>query len=286
MNTKPLMKASINSYCEYLPPTAPPKAAFRFPMPSETALSSHIILEIAVVAACLAAGGVLKGATGAGAPILAVPALAALFDVRFAVMVMLLPNIATNLWQGYRFRAHLPPGSFMIPLVAGGIVGVIFGTLALKWLPAKALSLAVALAVVGYVIVRVSHPGWQLSMRMGRLLALPAGLCAGILQGAVGLSAPVSLTFLNALKLERPVYIAGISMFFAVFTVFQIVAAVASGIFRASDLYYGVFALVPIFLAMPVGAALAKRFSRAAFDRLILALLVCLSAKLIFDALA
>src|SRR3546814_3634806 len=59
-----------------------------------------------------------------------------------------------------------------------------------------------------------------------------------------------------------------------------------SGLVRESDLVYGLFALLPLSLAMPVGAALARRVSPKTFDRVILVLLVCLSVKLIFDALA
>ena len=104
-------------------------------------MNAELLIEIVVVALCLAAGGVLKGATGAGAPLLAVPALAAFFDVRFAVVVMLIPNLSTNSWQTWRFRQHMPERSFMIPLIAGGVLGITLGTFALKSLPSETLSL-------------------------------------------------------------------------------------------------------------------------------------------------
>jgi len=58
--------------------------------------------------AALALGGTLKGATGMGAPLTAIPVMTALFDVRLAVVVMLLPNLYTTLWQLWIFRAHRP----------------------------------------------------------------------------------------------------------------------------------------------------------------------------------
>lgn len=48
---------------------------------------------VAAVAFCLLLGGILKGATGAGAPLLAVPAIALLFDVPFAIVVMVIPDV-------------------------------------------------------------------------------------------------------------------------------------------------------------------------------------------------
>lgn len=60
------------------------------------------------VFAALALGETLKGATGMGAPLIAIPVMTALFDVRLAVVVMLLPSLYTNLWQLWIFRAHRP----------------------------------------------------------------------------------------------------------------------------------------------------------------------------------
>ena len=70
-------------------------------------ISSDLHAHLAAFAA-LALGGTLKGATGMGAPLIAIPVMTALFDVRLAVVVMLLPSLYTNLWQLWIFRAHHP----------------------------------------------------------------------------------------------------------------------------------------------------------------------------------
>jgi len=248
-------------------------------------MNAGFVAEIAVIVLCLAAGGLLKGATGAGAPILAVPALAAFFDVRFAVIVMLVPNLCTNLWQAIRFRAHVLRWTFMLPLLGGGLVGAALGTLALKSFDPNLLSLGVAISVFAYVAVRVSRPHWSLSMGPALWLSAPAGLLAGLLQGGAGLSAPASITFLNALRLPRESFIATISSLFVAFSVIQIAIASTNGLIQENEIYYSMFALVPVSLAMPLGAKLAHRVSPQVLDRAILAILAILAAKLMVEAL-
>ena len=243
------------------------------------------ISDILIVGVCLALGGILKGATGAGAPLLAIPAMAALFDVKFAVMVMVVPNLLTNLWQGWRFRAARPPGSFVWFFAIAGAVGVVLGTVVLATLPQRALSLIVAVSVFGYVAFRFARPGWVMAPETGRRLGIPAGISAGILQGASGISAPISISFLNALGLDRPTFIATISIFFSMMTAGQIPALGAVGIATTHTLVLSLFAVLPILAFMPVGAKLAERFSRQTFDRVILVLLACLAAKLVASAL-
>jgi uncharacterized protein len=248
-------------------------------------MSATLLAEIAVIVVCLAGGGLLKGATGAGAPVLAVPALATFFDVRFAVIVMLVPNLLTNLWQAVRFRAHLLSWPFMLPLLAGGFVGAGLGTLALKAFDPDLLSLCVAIAVLLYVVLRLSRPHWILPIGPAHWLSAPAGLLAGMLQGGAGLSAPVSITFLNALRLPRETFIATISALFVTFTLVQLAIASTNGLIRENEIFYSLFALVPVSLAMPLGAALASKVSPQVLDRVILAILAVLSAKLLVEAL-
>ncbi len=244
-----------------------------------------MIGEILLVAVCLAIGGVLKGATGAGAPILAVPALAAMFDVRFAIAVMVMPNILTNAWQAWRFHENLPAKRFVIRFVAGGMAGVCAGTWLLAMVPAEKLSILVALAVLGYVVIRLAKPHWKIEMGRAEALALPAGIAGGFLQGASGLSAPISLTFLNAMRLDRSAFIATISLFFTTFGAVQVIALTASHLFSGTDFLYSMLAMLPIWAAMPLGANLARRMPPVIFDRFILVLLIALALKLMLGAL-
>ncbi len=240
--------------------------------------------EIAIVCVCLFMGGLLKGATGAGAPVLAVPALATFFDVRFAVVTMLVANLSTNSWQGWRFRRHLPDKRFVLPFIIGGGIGVIAGSLLLVSLPQRWLALAVALAVFAYIGMRLAKPHWQLDLATGTRLALPAGALSGLLQGASGLSAPASLSFLNALRFDRPTFIAAISALFTTFTAIQFVTLVLAGLVTPYGFMISVGALIPVSLAMPVGAWLARHLSPVVFDRIILAFLGVLALKLFMDA--
>ena len=107
---------------------------------------------------------------------------------------------------------------------------------------------------------------------------------AGVLQGAAGISAPVSITFLNAMRLKRESFIAAISVLFATFSLVQIPVAIATGLVRGNEFVYGLLALVPLSLAMPLGAMIARRMTPSALDRLILAVLCVLAGKLVFDS--
>ena len=242
-------------------------------------------VALVAILAALALGGMVKGATGAGAPVVAVPVMAAFFDVRLAVIIMATPNLVTNLWQLRTFRAHHLPGGFALWFAVAGGLGALVGTFLLASLPTRALMLMVALAVVAYVGLRLARPNFQLSETVAKNSVLPAGFSAGILQGAAGISAPISVSFLNAMRLERPAFIATISAFFVAMSLVQIPAMFAFGMLNAERLAMSAAALIPLLLFMPVGTWLARRMSAQTFDRLTLVLLSALAVRLIYAAL-
>ncbi len=83
------------------------------------------------------------------------------------------------------------------------------------------------------------------------------------------------------MQLPRPAHVFAVSAMFLGFALVQVCAVTAAGIYRLPWLAQGFFALVPVLAFMPVGEALARRFSRQTFDRLILAALALLGAKLL-----
>lgn len=231
-------------------------------------------------ATAFALGGVLKGATGAGAPLLAVPLLAMLYDIRLAIALFTLPSLVPNIWQGWAYRHHLPPNALVFGFAFGGAIGAGVGTAILVSLPSELLMLGVAAAVLIYVAFRLARPDWALDIQVAVRLAIPVGFVGGVLQGAAGLSAPVSITFLNAIKMERGAFIAAISVFFAVMALIQIPLLLACGVLTPVRAALSAGALVPLLAAMPLGAALARRMSRTMFDRIILGLLTLIALRI------
>ena len=234
----------------------------------------------------LFAGGVLKGAVGAGAPILGVPLLALVYGVPFAVSIFVLPNLLSNIWQARAFRRHRAAPGFTWALAGAGAAGAGIGSFLLVSLPGEALMAGLACVVFVYIAMRVARPDWVLSRPLAARLVAPVGVLAGIMQGAGGVSAPVSLTFLSAMRLERLEFIATVSVFFAAMAAVQLVALAGLGVLTPERAALSALAVAPLFAGIPVGQWLARYISRAAFDRLILVLLAAIALRLLWGALA
>lgn len=97
-----------------------------------------------VMILALGAGAVVKGATGMGLPLVAMPILAAFLGVPHAIAVMMLPIIVTNAWQLLQYRGHLGGMHFLTGFLLAAVLGVVIGTWLLTALPESTLALALA----------------------------------------------------------------------------------------------------------------------------------------------
>lgn len=245
-------------------------------------MSGLDIESLLFIAMAFAIGGILKGATGAGAPVVAVPVLAIIYNVQIAVALFVVPNIVTNLIQLFQYRNSDKKKKFSREFAIAGFLGAGLGTVLLALLSSDNLMLTVALVVLVYVSFRLARPQWQLDMSWASRLAVPMGALGGVLQGAAGISAPISITFLNAIRLERAQFIATISLFFFVVGFIQLPLQIWYGIMTWERFVQSCVAVLPLTAFMPVGAMIGKRLSPVVFDRIILVLLTLLSARLIW----
>eukprot|EP00903_Cladosiphon_okamuranus_P001918 g1916.t1 len=228
-------------------------------------------------------GGILKGATGAGAPVIGVPMLALAFDVPTAVVVFSIPNLISNIWQVWAFREHRLPPSFTWVFALSGLAGTIVGTFLLVGLPPRVLTYIIAGVVFCYVSFRLLHPKWQLGLATATRVAAPVGAIAGVLQGAIGISAPVSISFLSAMRIDRPVFIATVAVFFLAMASVQLPMVIGFGLMTPGLALVGLGAAVLIFTAMPIGSALGRRLPKKAFDWLLLTVLTVIAVRLLIS---
>lgn len=228
-------------------------------------------------------GGLLKGATGVGAPFLAIPVMAILVDVPFAVAVFLIPNIVSNALQTWRFRGNTPTRKLTHTFAFAGIVGAGIGTVALAKFSSSVLTTSVALVVLAFVAFRLFNPHWSLSMTHAVRAAGPVGGIGGFFQGAIGLSGPISITFMNAVGLERASFIYTMSLYFLAMTMIQLPIQIMLNVLTIERLIYGLIAFLPMSIGMYFGDFLGKKISAKVFNRIILVILTLLAFRLLIE---
>ncbi|MBT6271010.1 MAG: sulfite exporter TauE/SafE family protein [Rhodobacteraceae bacterium] len=241
------------------------------------------IQNIIIIATAFAFGGILKGATGAGAPLLAVPTLAIIYDVPFAVAMIVLPNIVPNIWQTWQYRRSLLPRKFVFSFAFGGALGAGLGTIGLSVLDKSLLSTSLGIFIISYVLFRVTRPSWVLDFKLAQRFALIVGTLAGCLQGVSGISGPISLTFFNSINLKRSDFIFIISIFFIAMGLTQLPVQIYLGIMTMERFGYSFLSLIPLVLFMPLGSFLTSHMSAKTFNKIILVLLLVLGLKLIIE---
>jgi uncharacterized membrane protein YfcA len=205
--------------------------------------------------------------------------------VRYAIVIMTVPNLVTNLLQVWQNRRHHLRPNFLVPFMAAAAAGVLIGTWILAGLDSRTLSLFVAVAVLLYLALRLFKRDWQLDMAHARWLAAPFGFVSGVVQGSAGISAPVSLSFINAMQLERRVFVNTVSLLFVTFVAVQLPALALTGIMTQGGFMFSCLALLPLLLGMPLGAWISRHISRQTFDRLIMLLLAGLALRMLWAAL-
>ena len=240
------------------------------------------LITIIAIFTAFALGGILKGATGAGAPIITIPVIAAFYDVRIAVIIMVIPNLLTNIGQLYQFRKTILPSFFTVSFALGGGIGAFLGTILLVSLPIKILTLSVAIIVIIYILLKIAVPSWKLVYGKAKKLVFIMGAGGGIIQGSAGLSAPISITFLNSMKLERNQFIPTISVYFGVMSIFQMPTLYYYDFLNIEIIIVSIMSTIVLMCFMPLGSWIAKSISKETFDKVTLILLGFIALRIIY----
>lgn len=242
--------------------------------------------EILLVLAAVVIGAFVKGVTGVGLPVLAIPILASFTSVEYAVAVIAIPAVLSNSWLMWRYRKRFAGmGPLLAPLLVAGGIGAVLGAWLLVSIDDTIMSLALAAFIVAYI-------GWYLWDRelrlpedLARRISAPVGLVAGALQGATGISGPVLAAYFHSMRLTREVFIVAITTPFWLLGVVQVVAMAVFGVYSPDRIVAAAAACVPVVVILPLAMRVGDRMGGRTFQLAVLGILAVSAVRLVWSAL-
>lgn len=238
---------------------------------------------VVIIFAAMALGSFAKGLTGIGLPLIGIPVLAAFLGVQHAVVVMTLPVFVSNVWIVWAYREHagsIP--NLPVALIAGAL-GAVIGTYVLASLDDRVLTYILVVWLAAYLANLAFNPEFRLEGRAARRASPVIATLAGICQGAVGMSGPVVATWVHAYRLTKEAYVFAVSVMFLAISFSHIAGVAVAGLMDRERLVQGLVAVAPVVIFVPLGMRMTRLIGQKLFDRLIVALVVVMEIKLIWQ---
>ncbi len=240
--------------------------------------------QLVVIVLASFAGALVKGVTGLGYPVLAVPLIALVTGIEDAVVVVAIPNLAANVILCWEARDARAEARDLGRLVGLGIVGAVIGTVALVHLPEQPLLIALALTVAVFVAQMIRRPELGLDRATATRWSPVAGLFTGLMQGAVGVSGPIVATWLHGYRLAVQTYVYSVTVIFGVTGAVQLVMLTVQGQLHGDRVVGALLAGVGVAIALPLGLRLRRRLAGPTFEKVVLVVLLVSAVSLLFEA--
>src|SRR3984893_9200164 len=155
-------------------------------------------MMVAALVAIVIAGGVTHGAIGFGFPLISTPLVALLIDIKTAVLITVVPNIAVNEISDVRGGSGRESSGRHWPMAIWVVVGTMIGTHFLLVAPPELLQLLLAAMIVAFLLQdRIRRLDLTWIRRRPAVSGAAFGMVAGLFSGAVNVSAaPLVIYFM------------------------------------------------------------------------------------------
>lgn len=233
-----------------------------------------MLLAFGGVAVVLAA--FVKGSIGFGFPTLGTPLLSLVTDVRTAVVLLIVPNIAMD---GLQFARLGAPGAVMrrfATLLVAGAVGTLLGTRLLVGLSPRVATVLLGAVVLLYVALSMLGAAPRVAPRWERAVSPLVGFGAGVIGGVTNVPGTPLVMYFNALGLAKPEFVAAVAFTFIVYKVVQLGAVVYFGLLTWELVGWSLALTLVGLGGFAVGLRVQDRLDARAFNRAVLGFLALL----------
>lgn len=225
--------------------------------------------ELAAAFAIFLVAGLVKGFTGVGLPMVAIPLLSLMINPATAITIIVGPAAASNVVQSLR-GGYLPSlvrrfWSLCLALIVviGATTPIIIG------LDTSALLLFIGSVVSIASLVQLVQPSFRVPRKREGIWNPVAGVIGGLICGGANLHGGTMAMYFLAVGLERDRLVAAIGMVFVVGALPIYAAFFSSGILTKDILWLTALALIPALAGQWCGAFFRQFVPHEKFRRII-----------------
>ena len=238
-------------------------------------------MEWIVSALVIIIASLLKGMTGFGFALMALPILTIFFPMQSLVPAMTLFNLFTSLYILANIKLKVS-GKLFIPMLLASFIGIPAGVYALSYLPERTLELTTGISIFSISMFFLMGNRQEIpESRRAKPIVL-AGFISGFMASSMSIGGPPIALAMNRKGYPKEHF----RKIFALVSVINALVStslyIAKGLFPAFSLKFTIFLFPAILIGSRLGDILAKKIDQVQFKKMILYLNMFLGLFIIF----
>lgn len=239
------------------------------------------IAVVALVAAALFAGGTAKGALGFGMPLVSLPIITGIIDVRVALPLMTMPILISNVWQAFHGRMALPVVQRYWRLYLAMAAGCALGALLFASIDPRYIFLLLGISVLAFVAADFAASSLTIKAAHERSAGIAAGFVGGVMGGVSTFFGPPIIMYFVALHLPQEVFIAALGITWLLASLLLITSYLSVDVLTAQLALLSLACAAPVFTGVLFGRWLVRHMSQRLLRNGVLIFLVLTGLNLI-----
>lgn len=240
------------------------------------------ITTLAIAFGALCVGGIAKGVTGIGLPIISIAVLVNFLPPSLSIAIVAMPILVTNLWQAVTSKNFMTPVRRFWPLILCFIGSLVIGARLLVALDTNYLFAVLGGSLLIFTASNLFRPrAHAISPATERWLGPVAGVAGGILGGISTIWGPPLMMFLMSLHLKKDEWVRTVGLIWFMGSVPLVLSFWANGMLNEQSFPLSVAACVPGMIGILIGEKIRNWINQDTFRKVMLTLLFFIGLNLI-----
>lgn len=228
--------------------------------------------------------GFVKGVVGMGLPTVSIGLMSLAVPLSQAAVLLVIPSLVTNIWQavvGGRLGALLKRFWLLFVMMFAGVA--LGGWLGIAIAGTEAGATAVSLLgvlLVASALLSLFKPAMTIPVAQESWLSPVTGVLTGLATSVTGVFVVPSVSYLQALHMEKEELIQALGITFTVGTLALGASLIEGEVFTGPDAALSAVAVVPALIGMWIGQKVLRRIDVVLFRRCFLGSLLILGTHL------
>jgi uncharacterized membrane protein YfcA len=235
--------------------------------------------NIVLLSLIIFTASVVRGFTGFGLALVAVPLIQFLMPVTDTAVFIAMINFTFSLLYYRRSKREVNNQPLGVMALWTG-AGVAAGTLILKYINPAFIQLGWGIIII--FIVFALYRGVDFHIRSDKTALTLSGLLGGLLSGATGITGPPVAVILSSMKTPKEKFNAVISVFILFAVSYALVFYLITGLVRQDTLLLALCSVPALIAGLYTGDRLVARISQNTFTNIVYVVLVIMGLITLF----